>query len=133
MRRFYTLLSLIVVASAIPFLVSAQGLVPCTDDCDFADFIELVQRFLNYLIYIVATPIAAIMFGIAGFYYLTAGEDTSKVKKAHDIFISVLWGFGTMLIAWALVSFIFNFFTNTQDPQENLNLLEAPTTPPPGP
>jgi hypothetical protein len=46
------------------------------------------------------------------------------VKKAHDIFISVLWGFGIMLIAWALVSFILNFFTDGT----TYNLLEAKAT-----
>lgn len=120
-RRQHLLATLLLSAIFLPTFVFAQGLVPCTDDCNFNDLITLIGNVLRYLIYMVATPIAAIMFAIAGYYYLTAGEDAGKVKKAHDIFISVLWGFGIMLIAWALVSFIFNFFTDG-----SYSLLDAP-------
>jgi len=123
--RHHTLAALFLLAIFLPTIVMAQGLVPCTgnvgDECDFEDLITLISKVLEYLIYFVATPLAAIMFAVAGYYYLTAGEDAGKVKKAHDIFISVLWGFGIMLVAWALVSFIFNFFTDG-----SFTLLAAP-------
>ncbi len=135
--------ALLFASVVFPMLAGAQGLVPCDNSlprdangqiipnstvenpCGFDQFIELIQRVLNYLIYIVAAPIAAIMFAIAGYMYLTAGEDSGKVKKAHDIFISVLWGFGIMLIAWALVSFVLNLFTGDNS---GYSLLQAPAT-----
>jgi hypothetical protein len=127
----YILPTTVAAAVFLPVFAAAQGtgLVPCTNDCEFNDLIELVQRVLNYLIYIVAAPIAAIMFAIAGYMYLTAGDDTGKVKKAHDIFISVLWGFGIMLIAWALVSFVLNLFTDGT----TYSLLEGTATGQPQP
>jgi len=133
---FHLLAILVLILGVLPLIAGAQGLVPCgfdtnadeqvsgDEECDFEDLMVLIGGVLNYLIYFVATPIAAIMFAIAGFFYLTAGDDMGKVKRAHDIFISVLWGFGIMLIAWALVSFIINFFTDGT----TYNLLEAPET-----
>jgi riboflavin transporter FmnP len=86
-------------------------------------FITLIQNVLKYLIYTIATPIAAIMFAYAGYLYMTAGDEMGNIKKAHDIFVSVLWGFGVMLIAWALVWFIITFFTGDNS---EYNLLQAP-------
>ena len=107
---FFSILFLTTGATAF-----AQGLVPCdgsaANQCTFEKLITLIQNVLNFLIYDIATPIAAIMFAVAGYFYLTAGDNEAKVKRAHDIFVSVMWGFGIMLIAWALVNFIFNLLT----------------------
>ncbi len=128
LRRLWISLTVFMLLSASPLVAMAQ-LVPCDGSverpCNFSALIQLIENVLEYLIYIVAAPIAAIMFAIAGFNYLTAGDDMGKVKRAHDIFISVLWGFGIMLIAWALVSFVLNFFTGDNS---TFNLLDAPAT-----
>ncbi len=113
--------------SMLPLVAFGQGLVPCdgtrVNPCTFEMFITLIQNVLKYLIYTIATPIAAIMFAYAGYLYMTAGDEMGNIKKAHDIFISVLWGFGVMLIAWALVWFIITFFTGDNS---EYNLLQAP-------
>ena len=61
----------------------AQGLVPCdggATPCDFAALLTLISNVLDFMIYSVATPIAAIMFAYAGFLYLTAQDNEGKVK-----------------------------------------------------
>lgn len=89
----------------------AGGLVPCgsadspdaADDCDFNYFIELVQRVMNFLLFVVAVPFAAISFAWAGWLYLSAAGNEGKVKEAHQIFASVVLGLCLALAAWLIV------------------------------
>lgn len=109
----------------VPFLASAQkvssGLVPCGNvssggaiaagqECDFNDIIILAQNVINFLIFKIASPLAAIMFAYAGFVYLTNGGNESQVKKAHDIFWYVFLGLVVALAAWLVVNFVLEFF-----------------------
>jgi len=82
-------------------------LVPCAgvDDCNFEKLIELTQRVINFLIFI-AVAIAGIVFAYAGFLYLSAGGDEGQVKRAHGIFLDVLFGIIIALAAWLIVNAI---------------------------
>lgn len=99
----------------LPFLVSAQGtgLIPCTgatsNPCNFNKLIELAKGIIDFLV-LASIPLATISFMYAGFLYLTAGGDTSKVKQAHSIFWKVLWGFIIILSAWLIVDLILKAF-----------------------
>lgn len=95
------------------------GLVPCgnqqannmvTDPCTWEKLIEGVQIFINFLIFKVAAPLAAVMFIYAGFLYVTNRGDEGQVKKAHEIFWAVFIGLVAALAAWLMVSFILRFF-----------------------
>ncbi|MFA5831178.1 MAG: hypothetical protein WC878_05105 [Candidatus Paceibacterota bacterium] len=86
-------------------------LVPCgnqedpsaAQDCQFNHFIELVQRVMNFLLFVVAVPFAAISFAWAGWLYLSAAGNESKVKEAHQIFGAVALGLCIALAAWLIV------------------------------
>lgn len=94
----------------------AEGLVPCGNqdnpsaatDCDFNDFITLVQNVMNFLLFVVAIPIAAISFAWAGWLYMSAGGNETNVKKAHDIFFSVVVGLALALAAWLIIYSLVN-------------------------
>lgn len=91
-----------------------QGLVPCDgvqDACTFVDFIELVDTIIDFLIYTIAVPLAAILFVWAGFLYTTAGGDPGKVKKATGIFKNVVGGLIIALAAWLGVNLIVTSLT----------------------
>lgn len=108
----------------IPSFVSAKtssGLIPCgnvetaagvptTERCDFNDFIQLAQNVIDFLIFKIAAPLAAVMFAYAGFLYLTNQGNESQVKKAHDIFWNVFIGLVVALAAWLVVNFVLEFF-----------------------
>lgn len=87
-----------------------NGIVEGAEMCTFDDLIILAQNFINFLIFKIASPLAAIMFAYAGFLYLTNGGNESKVKQAHDIFTAVFIGLVVALGAWLLIYFIVNFF-----------------------
>lgn len=92
-----------------PSLALAKGLVPCAGDgedpCNFDMLVKLVQNIITKAI-LIAPMLAAVAFAVAGFYYITAAGDTGKIKQAHDIAISAVYGLVIVLIAWILVKTI---------------------------
>ncbi len=78
---------------------------PAATSCDFSALIDMVNTIIQYLIFI-AMPLAAISFAYAGWIYLSAGGDTGKVKKAHEIFANVGIGLILVLSAWLIFKLI---------------------------
>jgi hypothetical protein len=90
------------------------GLVPCGTEkdpitkkilnkCTYDHIFELINNVINFILYILAIPIAAIMFAYAGFLYLTSGGDTGKVSKATSIFGDVAMGLVFVAGAWLII------------------------------
>ena len=99
--------------------VPDEGLVPCGNDktnntvnnpCTFNDLVTLAQTVINFLIFKIAAPLAAVMFIWAGFLYLTAAGNEGQVKKAHELFWAVFIGIVIALAAWLLVNAVLTFF-----------------------
>lgn len=101
-----------------PALALAQtGLIPCSGtDCDFDDLVTLVKNVINFLLFKIAAPLAAVMFAYAGFLYLSNRGNEGQVKQAHEIFWYVFWGLVVALGAWILINFILTFFLGAASP-----------------
>lgn len=80
------------------------------EECDFNDLVTLAQNVINFLIFNIAAPLAAVMFAYAGFLYVTNRGNEGQVKQAHEIFLYVFWGLVCALAAWITVNFILEFF-----------------------
>lgn len=80
------------------------------EECSFGKVVSATQSIINFLIYFLAAPIAALMFLYAGFLLLTNRGNESQVTKAKSIFASVFIGLVVALAAWLIVTFILNFF-----------------------
>lgn len=93
-----------------PPITSGTWAVGNHEECYFEDVITLAQTVVNFLIFSIASPLAAVMFAYAGFLYLTNRGNESQVKQAHDIFLYVFWGLVVALGAWIFVNFILEFF-----------------------
>jgi hypothetical protein len=109
---FFLLFSLAYIISSSSFFfaneANAQGLVQCGkgDDpmtCNFEAFIDLLQRIMNFLLFVLAVPAAAISFAWAGWLYMSAAGNEGKVSEAHKIFGTVLLGLCLALAAWLIV------------------------------
>jgi len=112
---------------------NTSGLIPCgisstpgamvdaTQQCTFDDLIILAQNVINFLIFNIASPLAAVMFAYAGFLYVTNAGNESRVNEAKGIFWAVFWGFVIVLAAWLTVNMIVTFFLNP-----SYNLLGSP-------
>lgn len=131
MKKLISTLSLFIILT--PLFAGAQStLIPCgfdvngdkvvkniynepahtiatKEECDFNDVITLAQNVINFLIFKIASPLAAIMFAYAGFLYITNQGNEGQVKQAHDIFWFVFWGLVVALGAWVTVNMILTF------------------------
>src|SRR3989344_5117404 len=125
LQHFRTLLPLTVLFaflfSTAAFAATPSGLVVCGNgtnatECNFTDLVNQVQTVINFLIFRIASPLAAIMFAYAGFLYVTNGGNESQIKQAHDIFLNVLLGIVIVLAAWLVMSFILTFFLGALSP-----------------
>ncbi len=103
---FAPILSVTLIVLLIPIAAHAQ-LVPCNGpDCSFEDLVILAQRVINFLIFDIAAPLAALSFAVAGFMYMTAKGNEAQHAKAKSIFVYVFIGFVIALSAWLIVNFI---------------------------
>lgn len=95
------------------FLFAAdEGLVPCDGtDCEFKHIIILVNNLINFAIVNIAIPGSALFFAWAGFLYLTAAGDSSKISMAHSIFKNVFWGLIIALSSWLIVNLVTTVLT----------------------
>jgi hypothetical protein len=100
-------ITLSIIALIGPSGVHAAGLVPCDGpDCNLDSLILLAQNVIDFLIFKIAAPLAAVSFAVAGFIYITAQGNESQHQKAKSIFVSVFIGFVIALSAWIVVKFI---------------------------
>lgn len=85
------------------------GLVPCDGSpehpCRFTSLIDLVNRIIQYLIYLMI-PLAAIVFAYAGFILITQGGSPAARETAKGMFIKVVIGLIFVLGAWLIMSTI---------------------------
>jgi len=91
-----------------------NGLIPCgtkkdpktgvvLEPCTYKHLFDLINNVVNFILYFLAIPIAAIMFAYAGFLYLSSQGDTSKVSKATGIFGDVAMGLIYIAAAWLII------------------------------
>ncbi len=79
-----------------------EPIVPdCSPNCHFADFINLGQNIIDFLLYDFAVPFAVILVAWGGFLYLgqAASDNTSKAKQIfYDVVIGFFIAAGAFLI-----------------------------------
>lgn len=112
-KRFkVSLFVFILILVLIPVLSLAARLVPScsenliTGECTygFNELLTLVNNVVNFILFSLAIPIAAIMFFYAGFLMVTAGsESASSRTKAKTIFTNTLIGLVIAAAAWVIV------------------------------
>ncbi|MEK7586154.1 MAG: pilin [Patescibacteria group bacterium] len=71
--------------------------------CDFDALMGLINRIINFLLFVIATPLAAIIFCYAGFLLLTSGGSSESKTKAKKIIKNLLIGYVIALAAWLIV------------------------------
>lgn len=106
--KLLTTLSIVFIAFAPAYVFAA--IVPCGGSgqpaCNFGFFITFIKNVINFLIFKLAVPLAAISFAVAGVMILTAGPNTGQVEKAKEIFWNVVIGLIVALSAWLIITAI---------------------------
>ncbi len=86
-------------------------IVPCDGpDCDLSAFVQLANNIIKFLIGIVVIG-SVLVFAFAGFKYMTAQGDESKIKSAHEMFKKVAFGLLVTLTAWLFVDILLSQLT----------------------
>jgi ABC-type glycerol-3-phosphate transport system substrate-binding protein len=95
---------------AIFNIASAAGLVPCGDKgdppCTFTDLMKLIENVMNFLIFTIGVPAAAIAIMIGGWLIVTAGGNESKISNGKKIVRAAVIGLVIVLGAWLIVKTI---------------------------
>lgn len=78
-----------------------------TKPCNFNSLIGLVNRIVNFLVFVIALPLAAVMFAFAGFKLITSGGGESSAH-AKEIFFNTVIGLIIALMSWLIVHTIFS-------------------------
>ncbi|HEY4714972.1 MAG TPA: pilin [Candidatus Paceibacterota bacterium] len=84
------------------------GLVPdCPETgCGWDQLMLLVAKVIDFLVFYLSLPIAAIAFAYAGFLLMTSGDNSGKRDQAKEIFRKVGLGLVIAMAAWLIVSTI---------------------------
>ena len=85
---------------------SEPGLVACKENCDFNDFMVLVDTVIKFILYKMAIPIAAIMFAYAGFELVSSGGSTEKRGVAKNVFTNTIIGLIVAVAAFLIIKTI---------------------------
>jgi len=103
---------------AVPFIAGAAGMltVDCNvgdtvngsktglgTACDFNALMGLVNKIIDFLLFIIATPLAALAIAYAGWLMISSGGSSEKVTKAKNIMFNLVIGYIIALAAWLIV------------------------------
>ena len=88
--------------------IDASGKVTQTggeiqNPCTFDHILVLINNIINFLLFVIAIPIAAVMFCFAGFLMIFSGGEASARTKAKGIFWNVVFGLVIVAGAWAIM------------------------------
>ncbi len=71
--------------------------------CGINNLLELINNVINFLLFYISAPLAAILFAYSGFLLLTGGGESGKRSQAKSIFINVIIGFVVAMAAWLII------------------------------
>lgn len=104
---------LAVLVAGIPFLALATGVAPTTlvpdcegSSCNWNHLMQLGQNVVNFLLYGLALPLAAIAFAYSGFQLIVNGGSDKARQNAKDAFLYAGIGLVVAFGAWVIVQFI---------------------------
>jgi hypothetical protein len=101
-------------------LPQAGKLIPCVNKCSFPDVIRLINNLLQFLITTIFLPLFVLVFIYAGYQYLTAQGNSTKVANVKKLIMNVVIGLVIVLTAWLVVKVLFQ----TIGVEEGLLFLE---------
>lgn len=96
----------------IPMLTFAAGLVPdcgvvvdgvMAEPCDFNRLMELANKVINFLLFVIAAPLMALILVYAGWLYISDAGSEKNITKAKDIMKKGIIGFVCALAAWLII------------------------------
>ena len=80
------------------------------EPCNFNSFMTLINNVINFLLFVLATPLVVIILIYAGFNLITSGGSAESITKAKKMIKNVIIGYIIALVAWLVVHAILTSF-----------------------
>jgi len=91
------------------------GLVPpnCQAGCpcNLCDFYELARRIIDFLLFNLSVPIAAVAFLVGGIFLLTSAGNPGKITRGKSAMINAVIGLALAFFAWSIFNVILTTVT----------------------
>ncbi len=100
-----------------------SSIIPCTDKCTFSDVFKLINNLIKFFFTKLLIPIFVIILMYAGFKYITAEGNPSKIANLKKILGNIVLGIVIMLCAWLIVRTIMNVLLNEQFKKSGVEFL----------
>ena len=85
----------------------AASLVTCGNEgqaaCTFNDFIDMIDRVIQFVMTSIVPPIAVVTIVIAAVNLMTSSGDPGKLEQAKKTIIWIIFGLVVIYGAWAIV------------------------------
>lgn len=112
MKNYQITLSIFLITISFFYAFSAwAALVPCGGEgqpqCTLCHLWQMGSNIINFLIWELSLPIAALLFIAAGVVFLTAGGNESRVALGKSIFTNTVIGLVIIFCAWLLIDTLF--------------------------
>lgn len=98
-------------------------IIPCTDKCTFGDVFRLLNNIIKFFFKTLLIPIFIIILMYAGFKYITAEGNPSKIANLKKILGNIFLGIVLMLCAWLIVRTIMTTLLNEEFKQGGIEFL----------
>jgi hypothetical protein len=92
--------------------------------CDFNFFMLLVNNVIKYLLFVIATPLIALIIMYTAYLYLTAGGNSGQVEKVKHIFFNAVVGYVIALGAWLIINTIITSLNVDKDINTFMDRIE---------
>lgn len=100
-------LIIILVILLLP-LISMAALVECADpnDCNYTDLLVTANNVFRFILFTIATPLAAVVITIAGVYMVIYSDNDSKRTEAKKMLQTTVIGLVLALAAYVIIQAI---------------------------
>lgn len=97
-----------IVLFATPAFADFTPIVQCggagESPCTICDIPVVISRLINYVIYVIATPLAIFMVIVGGFMMLTAGPSPQRYETGKKALTNTLIGISFIYLSWIIVN-----------------------------
>ncbi|MBP6857775.1 MAG: hypothetical protein KBC11_01080 [Candidatus Pacebacteria bacterium] len=95
--------------------ISNSNLISCYNYCTFSDVLRTINNFITFLITTLFIPTLVLLFMYAGFKYITAQGNPSKVANLKKMLMNIVIGMLLILCAWLIVKVILTTLVKNED------------------
>lgn len=98
---------------------SSRGLVTCgfgSDDCTFDDLLEMVNNIINFIVFYLVAPLAALAIAASGIMMVVYSGNEGKVTQAKEILYYAVLGLIISLSAVLVVSAVVRTLVGETEP-----------------